>query len=124
MKTIEFCGRVIDSDRIVSGILTFFPSEENTICYITVFSDLEKGKPGIYKVYPESVGQFTGYVDDNHNKIYEGNKVLVKRNSEVKGYDVGFIGYNELFCCYTVYSDSCGTLPMHYFEEIQLFEEN
>ena len=44
---------------------------KNTLCIIRDFQDL-----GHDTIYPESLGQFTGYYDRHHTPIYEGDIIL------------------------------------------------
>ena len=64
MRKILFRGKRTDNDAWVEGFYQEYPTG-----YVHIQSEYNDWFP----VYPETVGQFTGMLDINGNKIFEGD---------------------------------------------------
>lgn len=72
MRTIKFRGKRLDGQGWVYG--WYQPYKNDVAAFIGNYSGITD-IPTIYKVLPESVGQWTGKIDINGVEIYQGDIV-------------------------------------------------
>jgi len=77
----------------------------------------------IWKVYPESIGQYTGRMDSKGKKIFEGHRVCVNRYHKdgvlIASY-TGVVEYDESKCCFIIiHDDNNNSEPFQDSKEVE-----
>lgn len=123
MREILFRGKRIDTgDWVIGDYLTGTPAYPEP-------SILPIGECDEIDVVENSVGQYTGILDRNGNRIFEGDIVKQIDNSDL-GYDIGTIEWDESGCRYrrttdtAKYTNYCGVINACIYEVIGNIYDN
>jgi len=105
----EYRGKDRDSGKWVYGSL----DQPNMDGHCAIISYSQNNPPMIYQVDPDTVGEFTGYIDDVDNKVFEDDVF------EVTGYLKSFEEYKDVKTFFTVVwnqKETCFDAQVLYFE--------
>lgn len=117
MREILFRGQRIDNGEWVYGsLITAIVSKKNkSINTFIKLQDAVETNLETFVVKPESIGQFTGLLDKNKNKIFEGD--LCRCEFGLTGIFKKAIVYYESACFYVDDKDPSGNLTLSYFHK-------
>lgn len=129
MRTIKFRGKRLKDSKWVYGIPIethigiFIVTEENPhICSEYGYMEIDE----FDKVYPDTVGQFTGMLDKNSKEIYEGD--IVKYYDDIEDElvirPVEYLNDYCAFCAVHTQKDPDGLFAQWQYEVIGNIHEN
>lgn len=100
-REIKFRGKDLLKNKWVYGYLSEIFGKDSRRFTIdeAIHFDADGNSLNVFEVYPETVGQFTGFYDKNDKEIYDGD--VLKSNYEdyiywVKYENGGFYIYNDM----------------------------
>lgn len=147
MREILFRGKRVDNGEWMYGYLIIIEaSDEETLqknAYITkpyypfkiTVNDIDFHELALYRIDPETVGQYTGLTDKNGKKIFEGDIVKYKNTDGAvyKGVALtvtGKVVYNEKVAGFAIYGKDelgakyCDYLPIKQIKVISNIHDN
>ncbi|MDR1328537.1 MAG: YopX family protein [Oscillospiraceae bacterium] len=98
MRPIEFRGKSTAAGEWMYGDLVMYGDSAQ------IWTQTDNGKWNAI-VDPETVGQFTGQLDENDVKLFEGDFVKYAERFDIDGvYEVGFTDTSMCFALYNEYT--------------------
>ena len=103
MRQILFKAKTIDSKIWVEGDLVQRTDSDGSKHYLIENNDFNDYRS--YEVIPESVGQFTGLLDKNGNKIFELDVVKIYQPHS-KTYHSHIVKWDNLWSCFGLFENN------------------
>lgn len=97
MREYLFRGKRCDNGEWVEGSLIIHDWDNR---YISIYSTEEEMA---FRVDPETVGQWTGFRDNDGDRIYEDDILkMVNTLDEINAPEIGVVVYEQSECCFEV----------------------
>ena len=115
MREILFRGQCQATKEWVYGLPVTESTLSNTVSHIAQFAGENRkfGRTNV-KIIPETVSQFTGLIDKNGNKIFEGDIVQTENSKGSVHLDEQYLHY------YILYEDDSECLDISFEKEIEI----
>lgn len=117
MREILFRGKRVDNGEWVEGYYVAYRVTGGGVLYHHI-----KNSNNTYQIHPESVGQFSGLLDKNRKKIFEGDLVKVPDDWDEYGFMAGEIREIYFFFGGFRLMPKEGKSYGHYIEDTGVFE--
>ena len=121
MREILFRGKRIDNDEWVIGSLAAEYYKKHGVMMIAPSEDV------IFKVDPDTIGQYTGLTDKNGEKIFEGDIIFdpeMKENHIVEFDEGGFCAGDMFLQAYISFDEFDSEVIGNIHDNSELLEVN